>query len=287
MEANAALGRKPVWAKRRLELRGTAAVRRAVHAAGLHTVCEEARCPNLGECWGRRTATFMLLGEVCTRACGFCGVATGRPAPPDPGEPARVAEAAARLGLRHVVVTSVNRDDLADGGAGHFAEVTRRLHAQGQTVELLVPDFEGSGAAVDRVAGAGPEILGHNLETVERLYPAMRPQADYDRSLALLARVKRRFPEILTKSGLMVGAGERPEEVEAALGHLRDAGCDIVTVGQYLAPSRRHHPVAAYVTPALFDRYRAFAEGLGFLAVAAGPFVRSSYNADRVWHRLA
>jgi len=278
--------RKPRWAKRRLELGRAAGVHRLLRASGLVTVCEEARCPNLGECWGRRTATFMILGDTCTRACAFCAVATGVPAAPDPEEPERVAEAAVRLGLRHVVVTSVDRDDLPDGGAAHFALVVRRLHGHGKTVEVLTPDFAGAGAAIDRVAAVGPEIFGHNVETVERLHGAMRPQADYERSLALLARVKRRFPRVLTKSGLMVGVGERPEEVIDLLHDLREAGCDLVTIGQYLAPSARHHPVVEYVHPDQFERYREAAEGMGFLAVAAAPFVRSSYNADRVWERL-
>jgi len=278
--------RKPRWAKRRLELGRTAAVHRILHAAGVHTVCEEARCPNLGECWGRKTATFMILGNTCTRACAFCAVATGRGAPVDPGEVERVASAAARLGLRHVVVTSVDRDDLPDGGAGHFATVVERFHGQGQTVEVLTPDFQGDGAAIDRVAAAGPEIFGHNVETVERLYPSMRPQADYDQSLAVLARVKGRFPRLLTKSGLMVGVGEEEEEVVAALRDLRESGCDIVTIGQYLAPTAHHHPVEAYVTPEQFDAYRVEGEAMGFLAVSSAPFVRSSYNADRVWERL-
>ncbi len=278
--------RKPRWAKRRLELGRTAAVHRLIHAAGLHTVCEEARCPNLGECWGRKTATFMILGETCTRACAFCAVATGVPAAPDPEEAGRVAAAAARLGLRHVVVTSVDRDDLDDGGASHFVAVVQALHAQGQTVEVLTPDFGGDGEAIDRVAAAAPEIFGHNVETVERLYSTMRPQADYDQSLAVLARVKRRFPCLLTKSGLMVGVGESESEVVEVLRDLREVGCDIVTIGQYLAPSSRHHPVAEYVHPAQFDRYRVAAEAMGFLSVAAAPFVRSSYNADRVWERL-
>jgi len=228
----------------------------------------------------------MILGDTCTRACAFCAVATGRGTPVDPEEPARVAAAAARLGLRHVVVTSVDRDDLEDGGAGHFALVVERLHGQGQTVEVLTPDFQGDGEQIDRVAAAAPEIFGHNVETVERLYPSMRPQADYDQSLALLARVKERFPRLLTKSGLMVGVGERPEEVLEVLRDLRESGCDIVTIGQYLAPTSHHHPVEAYVTPEQFDAYRTAAEQMGFLAVSSAPFVRSSYNADRVWERL-
>jgi len=279
--------RKPRWAKRRLELGRVAPVHRLLHGAGVHTVCEAARCPNLGECWGRKTATFMILGDTCTRACGFCAVATGQATPVDPGEVERVAAAAAALGLRHVVVTSVDRDDLSDGGAGHFAALIERLHGQGQTVEVLTPDFQGDGSAIDRVAAAAPEIFGHNVETVERLYPTMRPQADYAQSLAVLARVKQRFPRCLTKSGLMGGVGEEAEEVVEVLRDLRASGCDIVTIGQYLAPTGHHHPVERYVTPEEFDAYRALAEQMAFLAVAVGPFVRSSYNADEVWARLA
>jgi lipoic acid synthetase len=280
------LNRKPEWLKKRLDPRAMAPVRALMRGQALHTVCEEAHCPNIGECWGRRTATFMILGDRCTRACAFCAVRTGRPTGLDTEEPGRVAEAAAALGLRHVVVTSVNRDDLDDGGAAIFAAVVAALHAQGQSVEVLTPDFQGNLAAIDRVADAGPEIYGHNVETVPRLYHAMRPQAEYRRSLALLAWVKAVRPELLTKSGLMVGVGETPDEVVAVLRDLRAVGCDVVTLGQYLAPGAAYHPVVEYVTPQRFEGYREAGEAMGFLAVASAPFVRSSYNADAVWERL-
>jgi lipoic acid synthetase len=280
------LNRKPEWLKKRLDPRAMAPVRALMRGQALHTVCEEAHCPNIGECWGRRTATFMILGDRCTRACAFCAVRTGRPTGLDTEEPGRVAEAAAALGLRHVVVTSVNRDDLDDGGAAIFAAVVAALHGQGQSVEVLTPDFQGSLAAIDRVADAGPEIYGHNVETVPRLYHAMRPQAAYRRSLALLARVKAVRPGLLTKSGLMVGVGETPDEVVAVLRDLRAVGCDVVTLGQYLAPGAAYHPVVEYVIPQRFEGYREAGEAMGFLAVASAPFVRSSYNADAVWERL-
>jgi lipoic acid synthetase len=280
------LNRKPEWLKKRLDPRAMAPVRALMRGQALHTVCEEAHCPNIGECWGRRTATFMILGDRCTRACAFCAVRTGRPTGLDTEEPGRVAEAAAALGLRHVVVTSVNRDDLDDGGAAIFAAVVAALHGQGQSVEVLTPDFQGSLAAIDRVADAGPELYGHNVETVPRLYHAMRPQAAYRRSLALLARVKAVRPGLLTKSGLMVGVGETPDEVVAVLRDLRAVGCDVVTLGQYLAPGAAYHPVVEYVTPQRFEGYREAGEAMGFLAVASAPFVRSSYNADAVWERL-
>ena len=280
------LNRKPEWLKKRLDPRAMAPVRALMRGQALHTVCEEAHCPNIGECWGRRTATFMILGDRCTRACAFCAVRTGRPTGLDTEEPGRVAEAAAALGLRHVVVTSVNRDDLDDGGAAIFAAVVAALHGQGQSVEVLTPDFQGNLAAIDRVADAGPEIYGHNVETVPRLYHAMRPQAAYRRSLDLLAWVKAVRPELLTKSGLMVGVGETPDEVVAVLRDLRAVGCDVVTLGQYLAPGAAYHPVVEYVTPQRFEGYREAGEAMGFLAVASAPFVRSSYNADAVWERL-
>ena len=280
------LNRKPEWLKKRLDPRAMAPVRALMRGQALHTVCEEAHCPNIGECWGRRTATFMILGDRCTRACAFCAVRTGRPTGLDTEEPGRVAEAAAALGLRHVVVTSVNRDDLDDGGAAIFAAVVAALHAQGQSVEVLTPDFQGNLAAIDRVADAGPEIYGHNVETVPRLYHAMRPQAAYRRSLDLLAWVKAVRPGLLTKSGLMVGVGETPDEVVAVLRDLRAVGCDVVTLGQYLAPGAAYHPVVEYVAPQRFDDYREAGEAMGFLAVASAPFVRSSYNADAVWERL-
>lgn len=248
----------------------------------LRTVCESALCPNIGECFGRGTATFMILGDVCTRGCRFCAVRKGKPAPPDPKEPERVAEAARRLGLKHVVITSVTRDDLPDGGASHFVAtieaVRRRL--PDATVEVLIPDFGGSLAALEQVIAAEPEVINHNLETVPRLYPLVRPGADYRRSLGILAWVKRRAPHIVTKSGLMLGLGEYPGEVEEVFVDLRRVGCDMVTLGQYLRPTERQLPVAEFVPPERFEAYKRRGERMGFRAVVSGPLVRSSYRAE-------
>ncbi|MEK7406923.1 MAG: lipoyl synthase [Acidobacteriota bacterium] len=256
----------------------------------LHTVCEAARCPNIHECFHRGTATFMILGDRCTRGCGFCAVPRAGPVitAPDPGEPARVAEMAARMDLRHVVITSVTRDDLAGGGAGHFAatisEVRQALPAA--CVEVLTPDFGGDLDSVRRVLEAEPDVFNHNMETVARLYPRVRPQADYRRSLEVLSFARRHRPRLLTKSGLMVGLGEEAEEVQALLRGLRAAGVDVVTIGQYLQPTRHNLPVAAYVRPEQFDAYGGYGLALGFKMVFSGPFVRSSYLAERV-HELA
>ncbi|MGH7163115.1 MAG: lipoyl synthase [Planctomycetota bacterium] len=279
----------PNWFKRPLPAGGaTAAVRRAVDELRLHTVCESAKCPNRNECWSRRTATFMLLGNNCTRRCSFCSVPKDRPDPVDDGEPRRVAEAAARLGLRHVVVTSVDRDDLRDKGAGHFVAVIQELRRAGEfVVEVLTPDFRGRPEGADEVADAGPDIFNHNVETVPRLYPRVRPGAVYEGSLALLARVKRRAPRLLTKSGLMAGLGETDAEILSTLGDLRAAGVDVATLGQYLRPSDRELPVERYVRPADFARLAERGRETGFLAVYAGPFVRSSYNAAEVYRRVA
>lgn len=247
----------------------------------LHTVCEEARCPNQGECWTRGTATFMLLGETCTRSCGFCAVATGRPAPPDPEEPRHVAEASRRLGLRFVVVTSVARDDLKDGGAAHFAATVRAIYAASPAaqVEVLVPDFKADPAAIRTVVESRPTIFNHNLETVERLSRAVRVQGRYARSLEVL-RTAKRLGQPRTKTGIMVGLGETEAEVLALLQDARATDCDILTIGQYLQPTRRHLPVVEYVHPDQFQRYEAAATALGFTAVYAGPLVRSSYHAE-------
>lgn len=273
----------PSWIKRRFPPQEEwESVQRLLRTLALHTVCESARCPNIGECFRRGTATFLILGNVCTRSCRFCAVAKGTPGPLDPEEPERVAEAAQRLNLKHVVVTSVTRDDLPDGGAGHFAATIgaiRRVLPQA-TVEVLVPDFQGKEEALDTVLAARPDVLNHNVETVPRLYPSVRPQAHYERSLWLLKRAKEKAPGILTKSGLMVGLGETREEVEGVLRDLRGVQCDIVTIGQYLRPSVHHLPVAAYVPPEEFAYYREYALRLGFLGVASGPFVRSSYRAE-------
>jgi lipoic acid synthetase len=248
----------------------------------LHTVCEEANCPNLSECFGRKTATFIILGKVCTRNCTFCNVSKGRVEPVDPAEPLHLARAVRELGLKHVVVTSVTRDDLSDGGAGHFARViaaVRELSPE-VVIEVLIPDFQGDAAALEQVAAMVPAIINHNMETVPRLYPEVRPLADYSRSLALIRRVKGFNREIYTKSGIMIGLGETPAEVARVLEDLREDGCDFLTIGQYLAPSKYHHPVVEYVHPDQFAEYRKIALKLGFAYVASGPLVRSSYMAE-------
>ena len=250
----------------------------------LHTVCEEANCPNRMECYSRRTATFMILGSVCTRNCTFCNVQKGlAPEETDPAEPIRVALAAEALGLKHVVVTSVTRDDLPDGGAGHFADVVRTVREKigGVTIEVLIPDFKGDISALEAVAAAKPDVINHNIETVPRLYPEVRPMADYGRSLSVLKAVKEIDPDIYTKSGIMLGLGETEDEVIAALTALRAAGCDFLTIGQYLAPSATHHPVAAYIHPDRFDALGEAGRSMGFSHVASAPLVRSSYHAER------
>jgi lipoic acid synthetase len=263
-------------------------LKNGLRGLNLHTVCESARCPNIHECFHRGTATFMILGDLCTRGCGFCSVPKAsrarRALPPDPAEPAHVARMAAAMGLRHVVVTSVNRDDLPDGGAEHFAATIRAVRAAlpNASVEALTPDFCGDLAAAARVLEAGPHVFNHNLETVARLYRRVRPQAVYRRSLELLAFARRHRPGLLTKSGLMAGLGETPAEVERLLEDLRAADADIVTIGQYLQPSRRNLPVAEYVPPERYQRWREFGLALGFKVVFAGPFVRSSYMAGPV-----
>jgi len=247
----------------------------------LHTVCEEAHCPNVGDCWNRGTATFMILGDVCTRACGFCAVKTGLPAgPPDPAEPRRVAEAVARMGLTHAVITSVNRDDQKDGGAAIFAAVVRHIRALVPTcaVEVLIPDFKGDPHAQDLVLAAHPDILNHNTETVPRLYRRVRPGARFERSLELLRRSKQ--AGLLTKSGIMLGLGEEWAEIVDTIRAIRSAGTDVLTIGQYLRPSQEHLPLERYYTPAEFDSLRTLALDLGYRHVESGPLVRSSYHAD-------
>ena len=247
----------------------------------LVTVCEEARCPNLGECWSKGTATFMVMGDTCTRSCRFCAVKTGRGGPLDPDEPRRVALAAKDLYLKHVVVTSVNRDELFDGGAGHFAAVIEHLRAEipDTTIEVLTPDFRGRREAIETVCRARPHVFNHNTETVPRLYRTVRPQAKYVRSLDFLRTVKEIDTTIFTKSGIMLGLGETEDEVIGVLSDWKDAGVDAVTMGQYLKPGKGYLDVVEYLHPTRFDRYREIAEGMGFLSVASGPFVRSSYNA--------
>lgn len=291
MHAAASRLERPEWLKVRANTTGEyEEVRAMMRRLSLVTVCEEARCPNIHECWAReRTATFMLLGDICTRHCGFCAVGKGRPGAVDPGEPERVAEAARELRLAHAVVTSVNRDDLPDGGAGQFAATIRAIRRRnpGCTVEVLVPDFCGNWAALDAVLDEAPEILNHNTETVRRLYRRVRPDARYEQSLELLARAhERRVREGLpmrTKSGLMVGLGESEEELLGTLRDLRSAGCDIATLGQYLQPHARRLPVERYYTPQEFDLLRVAGEAMGFSRVESGPLVRSSYHARRAF----
>jgi lipoic acid synthetase len=249
----------------------------------LETVCENARCPNQAECWSRRTATFMVLGNVCTRPCGFCSVPRGDPLEIEDDEPQRVAEAAFRLGLKHVVITSVTRDDVADGGANHFRRCILAVRQRtGAVVEVLTPDFLGDHAAIDRVLEARPEVFNHNMETVPRLYRKVRGRADYHRSLDLLAYIKHREPAIVTKTGLMLGLGETIDELFDVLADVRSTGCEVLTLGQYLAPTLKHIPVARYVPPGEFDELARIARTLGFREVVAGPFVRSSYHADEM-----
>jgi len=249
----------------------------------LETVCENARCPNRAECYSHRTATFMVLGNVCTRPCGFCSVPRGEPLDVEDDEPERVAEAAARLGLKHVVITSVTRDDLPDGGAEHFYRCVLAVRRRtGAAVEVLTPDFLGDTAAIDRVIEAQPEVFNHNVETVPRFYRKVRGRAEYQRSLDLLARIKQQAPAMITKTGLMLGLGETWEELFEVFGDIRSAGCDILTLGQYLSPTLKHYPVARYLPPSEFDAIAALARTLGFRQVAAGPFVRSSYHAGEM-----
>lgn len=321
----------PPWLRKRVPARGEAAeVRRLLAELGLATVCSGAHCPNLPECYARGTATFLILGDSCTRRCRFCAIEKRLPGPLRQDEPEAVAEAAARLHLRHVVITSVTRDDLPDGGAAHFARTIRAVRERlpAAVIEVLTPDFRGDTAAIDAVLDARPHIFNHNVETVPRLYPTVRPEADYRRSLAVLAHAKARYPTddssrdvarparqvgsstcpavgnvgaapprpdkpavphplskpvVYTKSGLMVGLGETGDEVRSCLADLRAAGCDMLTLGQYLAPSPAHHAVARFVEPAEFAAWEAEARAMGFAAVAAGPFVRSSYQAESVF----
>jgi lipoic acid synthetase len=278
--------RLPAWARKASPLaRGARDVRVLLRERSLHSVCEEARCPNLGECFTRGTAAFMLLGDRCTRRCAYCAVSTARPLPPDLAEPERVAEAAARMGLRYVVLTSVDRDDLADGGASHFAATVRavRRALPGAGIEVLTPDFKGDREALSVVLASGPEVFNHNIETVPRLFPRLRPQGRYRLSLDVLAAARQLRPGQATKSGLMVGLGETDEEIAPVLADLRAAGVDIVTIGQYLRPSREHEPVHRYVTPEAFRVFEETARAIGFPTVYSGVFVRSSFNAEEVY----
>ena len=281
--------RKPDWIRVRAPNSPEyAETKRLMRQYGLSTVCEEAACPNIGECWKQKHATFMIMGEVCTRACAFCNVATGKPGALSPHEPANIAEAVGKLGLGHVVVTSVDRDDLVDGGAEHFAQVIAALHraAPATTVEVLTPDFMRKDGAVATVVAARPDVFNHNLETVPRLYPTIRPGARYFTSLRLLARVKEIDASMFTKSGLMVGLGETREELLQVMDDLRAADVDFLTVGQYLQPTPKHAPVDRFWTPAEFDELAAMARAKGFHMVSASPLTRSSYHAGDDFARL-
>ena len=274
--------RLPAWLRRPIAQPGQAtAVAEMLGELELHTVCQSAKCPNRSECFSSGTATFLIMGDACTRGCRFCAVETRVPEPLDPGEPARLAEAAVRLGLRHVVVTTVTRDDLPDGGAAHFVAVIEALRAAvpDAAIEVLTSDFAGDLESVDAVAAARPDVFNHNLETVPRLYAEVRPGADYERSLRVLARVRESQPDLPTKSGLMLGLGETPDEVRAVMGDLLAHGVRMLTLGQYLRPSRTHLPIAEFVEPAVFAELARDAYRLGFEAVASAPYVRSSYHA--------
>jgi lipoic acid synthetase len=273
--------RRPEWLKAKIPSGETYAhLKKLIDGKNLHTVCEEARCPNMGECWNHGTATFMILGDVCTRSCGFCAVKTGKPTELDAQEPHRVAEAVKTMGVRHAVITSVNRDELFDGGAQIFAETIRQIRATtpNTKVEVLIPDFKGDEFALNIVLDAFPDILNHNMETVPRLYPTVRPQANYNRSLELLERAKRRG--LNTKTGLMLGIGETTEEVIDVMNDLRKINCDILTLGQYLQPSKEHLPIDRFVHPDEFKMLKESGLKMGFRHVESGPLVRSSYHAE-------
>jgi lipoyl synthase len=277
--------RIPAFARKKYNIGELAAVKSKLRELGLHTVCESAKCPNIGECFKKPTATFMILGEICTRRCGFCSVKKGQTLPPDPAEPENIAIAVGKLGLKHAVITSVTRDDLPDGGAGQFEAVITVLKREfpALVVEVLTPDFKGDEAALRKVMEAGPHIFNHNLETVPRLYTKVRPKAVYERSLKVLRAAKSFRSDVYVKSGIMAGLGETYDEVVSVMRDLRDAGCDLLTIGQYLRPSKENLPVEEYVLPEVFERYADAGKRMGFLSVASAPFVRSSYNAEEVF----
>ncbi|MBM3996056.1 MAG: lipoyl synthase [Planctomycetes bacterium] len=283
-EPSTPVRRLPAWLKRPLPAGNeNFFTNNLLKELGLETVCENARCPNRPECYSRRTATFMIMGNICTRPCGFCSVPRGEPDPLEIDEPQRVAEAAHRLGLKHVVITSVTRDDLPDGGADHFYRCVLAVRERtGAVVEVLTPDFLGDVGAIDRVIESQPEVFNHNTETVPRFYKKVRGRAEYQRSLDLLRYVKRRAPHLTTKTGLMLGLGETREELLDVLGDIRRTGCDVLTLGQYLTPTLKHVPVVRYLPPEEFDELAVLARSLGFQQVASGPFVRSSYHADEM-----
>ena len=281
--------RLPYWFKKRMPQPGVMAEMNTLLAGlQLHTICQSAICPNIGDCFARHTATFLILGNTCTRNCTFCTVNKGRPEPVDIHEPQHVAEAVAKLGLKHVVITSVTRDDLPDGGAGHFANVIQILKQQSPelTVEVLVPDFAGSLGALEIVMNAHPDVLNHNVETVPRLYPEVRPMADFNRSVGLLKAARTIDPGVVTKSGIMVGLGETQDEVTETMTSLRDAGCDLLTIGQYLQPSPQHHPVVSFILPEQFEEYARTGRKIGFREVASAPLVRSSFEAATLYGKI-
>ncbi|MCJ7823695.1 MAG: lipoyl synthase [Anaerolineales bacterium] len=276
--------RRPEWIKVRAPSGETYEwLRGMMRSKSLHTVCEEARCPNMGECWGSGTATFLLMGDVCTRSCGFCDIATGRPAPLDWLEPERVARAVQAMDLRHAVITSVNRDERSDGGAPIFAIVIRRIRElqPGCSIEVLIPDFKGSTESLKIVMDARPEILNHNVETVPRLFQKVQPQDHYEWAQTTLTNAKNLDPDVLTKSGIMVGLGETTEEIKAVMNDLRSWGVDILTIGQYLQPTKKHLPIERYYTPEEFEEFERFGRDIGFRWVESGPLVRSSYHAEQ------
>ncbi len=280
--------RLPPWFKKKVpDPRVLASMRSLFDELSLHTICENALCPNLGDCFSNRTATFLLLGDICTRNCTFCAVKKGVPCPVDEKEPQHLAEAVEKLGLRHVVITSVTRDDLPDGGAAHFARTIARLQEKDKalTVEVLIPDLGGSLRSLKMVVDAHPDVINHNLETVPRLYPQVRPKADFQRSLRLLGQARELDSHIVTKSGLMVGLGETRDELLLAMEELRKVNCDLLTIGQYLQPSAHHHPVVRYVPPEEFVEYESLGKAMGFCDVASVPLVRSSFNAAQLYEK--
>lgn len=279
----------PSWLKQKFpDPNAMLSMKSLLDGASLHTICESARCPNIGECFSRKTATFLILGDVCTRHCTFCAVKKGSPTPVDKEEPQHLLEAVEKLGLHYVVITSVTRDDLPDGGASQFARTINLLHENRRDiiVEALVPNFMGSAPALKTIVEAHPQVINHNIETVPRLYPEVKPEADYGRSLELLATVKRLNPEILTKSSLMLGLGETRDEVIGVMKDLREAGCALLTIGQYLQPSPEHHPVARFVSPDEFSQYQPMGRDIGFMEVVSAPLVRSSFRAAELYAKV-
>jgi lipoic acid synthetase len=277
---------KPPWLKKRIPpFEDLVKVKSILDSAELHTVCEEARCPNLGECFSKGTATILILGRICTRNCGFCAVEHGISVPPDEEEPEKVAQAVRKMGLHYVVITSVTRDDLPDGGASHFAKTIQTIRALDREIqiEVLIPDFKGDPSSLTTVLEEGPDVLNHNVETIPRLYREVRPQADYRRSLRLLKRAKERDTRTLTKSGFMLGLGETEEEILSLLQDLREVGCDFLTIGQYLRPRPDRLPVVRYIPPEEFEEFKKIGEEMGFRSVASGPFVRSSFHAAQMF----